>query len=1267
MSLKHTQPSSPCAGRKAASAIARDRLHLAPSALVLALSAALALPGTALASDWVGNTTAWTTSGNWANPNAVPGATDDVFINTNTNTAIVSTVGEAVDQLVVGSTAAGALQISNGGTLGTISGELGQAAGANGTVTVTGGGSAWNNLSSIFVGSAGAATLTIQNGGAVTSGSAITVAFGAGSVGAITVDGMGSTLTSTVNTIVVGNGGTGTLDIINGGAVNSVSGAIGNLVNGSGTVTVDASTWTNTGGMVVGGAGTGLLAISGGGVVSNTQGVVGGSGQGTVTVDGAGSKWTNTGDLAVGVGTGTGTLAVTGGAKVSSVNGSIGFAGGSTGTVTIDGNASAWTNTGFMNVGDNGTGTLNILNGATVSVGSTLGVGATAGAVGTVTVDGAGSGLTVGTVLFVGSAGTGALTVSNGASLTSLNAQLGSGANSDGTVTVTGIGSSWTGTGTLSVGESGTGTLLISNGGTVSNGAAGFIGTQAGSSGAVTVDGAGSTWTNNTHLFVGNSGAGTLTITNGGTVSAAGGNTTIGSAAGSSGTLAILGGGTLNSQNSFIAGTAGSTGLATIDGAGSSWSVSQSLSIGEGGTGTLNITNGGVVSNGNLGTIANVGGSTGTVRVDGAGSAWTSNNILAVGGNGDGTLTIANGGAVSAATGVVIAGGATATGTLNIGGAAGAAAAAPGTLTAPTVQFGLGTGALNFNHTDTSGNYTFGAAISGGGTINHNAGWTSLTADSGAFTGQTHVNGGTLAVNNILGGGVNVNAGGTLRGTGLITSAMVNSGAIVAPGNLAMGTLNVVNGITFNAGSKYQVRADAAAQSDHIIAGSAQLNGGTVEVLAGTGSYTPAVSYSILTAGAVNGTFANVTSDLAFLDPSLTYTATDVSLTLTRNNTPIGGVGQTPGQTSTGTAVQSLGSGLGVGSAVLSTLLGLSAPQARRALEQLSGEVHASARGVQMQDSHFSRDASLDRLRALDSEIVANDGGAGEEGKARLLPSVRDLAYWARAMGSWGHLDGSGGSATVNRDTSGFMMGADTRFGEEGRFGLAGGYSRSSFDVADRSSSGSSDNYHLGAYAGSRWGDLALRTGLSYSWHDVSTSRVVAYPGFIDSLKADYKASTTQAFAELGYRIKTERAELEPFANLAHVNVSSDGFAERGGPAALTSAGNSDGVTFSTLGLRASTKVAMSGGADVTARGAIGWRHAFGGTAPTNRMTFAVGTPLALSFDVTGAPVARNVASVEAGLDFKLTNAATLGISYAGQFGSGLKDHGARVNLNVAF
>ncbi len=51
-----------------------------------------------------------------------------------------------------------------------------------------------------------------------------------------------------------------------------------------------------------------------------------------------------------------------------------------------------------------------------------------------------------------------------------------------------------------------------------------------------------------------------------------------------------------------------------------------------------------------------------------------------------------------------------------------------------------------------------------------------------------------------------------------------------------------------------------------LVSGTATLNGGTVQVIGGSGNYSPATSYSILAAQSVTGAFAGATSDLAFLD-----------------------------------------------------------------------------------------------------------------------------------------------------------------------------------------------------------------------------------------------------------------------------------------------------------------------------------------------------------------------------------------------------------------
>ncbi len=268
----------------------------------------------------------------------------------------------------------------------------------------------------------------------------------------------------------------------------------------------------------------------------------------------------------------------------------------------------------------------------------------------------------------------------------------------------------------LSVGQNGTGMLTIQNGGTLAD-SFGTVGNLPGGLGTVTVTGAGSHWSNAGGIVVGGLGTGTLTIQGGGTVSSGGG-----------GSVGL---------------SAGSTGTVTVTDPGSSWinGPSGGLNVGSFGTGTLTIANGGKVINITTFTanIGNGASGQGTVTVTGAGSTWSNSSGVNIGNLGTGTLTIADGGIVTGP--MVIATSAGATGTLNIGAGAGNPAAAPGTLTAPSLAFGAGTGTLNFNHT--SANYVFAPAISGNGTVNVLAGSTTLTG-ANSYSGATNVNAGSL-------------------------------------------------------------------------------------------------------------------------------------------------------------------------------------------------------------------------------------------------------------------------------------------------------------------------------------------------------------------------------------------------------------------------------------------------------------------------------------------------------------------------------------------
>lgn len=136
----------------------------------------------------------------------------------------------------------------------------------------------------------------------------------------------------------------------------------------------------------------------------------------------------------------------------------------------------------------------------------------------------------------------------------------------------------------------------------------------------------------------------------------------------------------------------------------------------------------------------------------------------------------------------------------------------------------------------------------------------------------------------------------------------------------------------------------------------------------------------------------------------------------------------------------------------------------------------------------------------------------------------------------------------------------------------------------------------------------------------------------------------------------------EPFANLAYVHQSRSEFAEQGGAAALTASSAATGTAFTTLGLRGATEFDLDG-TNVTAHATIGWRHAFGDVTPASTHAFAGGAP----FIISGIPIARDAAVIEAGLDLQLSPQANFELSYSGQLAGNAQSHGFSARLGVSF
>ncbi|WP_243743309.1 autotransporter serine protease, partial [Pseudomonas aeruginosa] len=264
-----------------------------------------------------------------------------------------------------------------------------------------------------------------------------------------------------------------------------------------------------------------------------------------------------------------------------------------------------------------------------------------------------------------------------------------------------------------------------------------------------------------------------------------------------------------------------------------------------------------------------------------------------------------------------------------------------------------------------------------------------LSGDS-TYRGPTLVDGGLLSVDGSLLSAVEVNAGGTLGGSGRIGGLLARSGGTVAAGN-SIGTLEVAGDLRFESGSTYAVELSESASDRIVASGKASIAGGNVTLamenspdLLSQSQVESLVGrrYDILdAAGGIDGRFDAVLPNYLFLGGTLDYAANAIRLDIGRNGTTLASVAQTPNQAAVAGAVETLGAGNPV---YESLLLSENAATAQRAFQQLSGEIYPALAGLLLNDSRYLRDSVGERLRQT------SDGEAGGEAPEG----------WFKALGS---------------------------------------------------------------------------------------------------------------------------------------------------------------------------------------------------------------------------------------------------------------------------
>ena len=542
---------------------------------------------------------------------------------------------------------------------------------------------------------------------------------------------------------------------------------------------------------------------------------------------------------------------------------------------------------------------------------------------------------------------------------------------------------------------------------------------------------------------------------------------------------------------------------------------------------------------------------------------------------------------------------------------------------------------------DQAANGTFAGDISGNGTLTKSgAGTLNLTGTS-TFSGTTTVGAGRLAVNGSLAASdVDVRNGASIGGNGTVGGLIVRTGATAAPGN-SIGELTSATFVIFEAGSTYEVEVDAAGNTDLIVATTtATIEGGTIAVLAEDGDYLPQTHYEIVTAGAgVTGTFEDVTSNLAFLTPTLSYGPNAVTLTLTRNDITFAAAGTTPNQIATGNAIDSAFS---PASAVYTALVGASTAEAGRGLDAFSGEIHASSLSIASEGAAQLRRSLLGRSQGA---------AATAEG--------RNIVLWSEAGGNWIDRDGNGNAADVNSSGYTLLLGIEANVGDSVKIGIAGGTTEADVTLSARGSKAETQSLYGAVYGSAAFGALTLRAGASYADLDTDTTPNVDFRSFSEELTASYGGSAVQLFGEIGYTLPLGKGSVEPFAGVSGLWLKDKDFAETGGTAALEGDGRRRSYSWSSLGLRATIGGAQ---APVVGRVQIGWEHALGDVDVTSDLQFAAG---GTAFRIEGTPLSKDSVQAEAGLDWRAAPGLTLSTRYTGNLGDHGQDHGVRATVAI--
>ncbi|HEX5306404.1 MAG TPA: S8 family serine peptidase [Dyella sp.] len=563
-------------------------------------------------------------------------------------------------------------------------------------------------------------------------------------------------------------------------------------------------------------------------------------------------------------------------------------------------------------------------------------------------------------------------------------------------------------------------------------------------------------------------------------------------------------------------------------------------------------------------------------------------------------------------------------------------------------QFNWGDVTVSF-----SGESSWDNPISGAGGLIKRGDGTLILSQPSTYAGLTQVQQGGLIADS-LAGSVDIAALASF-GANHVGGSITNAGTLDL-GNAGGTTLD--GSYTQQAGGRLALSLG----SSLVVAGTATLNGGDLYVYDKNSDYTISSHTNVLTAAqGLSGTFdALNTPNNVLLTATLNYDATSAWLDVTQVNvTQVSGTSYTAASFGAAQRVQGafeqlnaqfggsstalpIGSDFVAGAASLQRVASTAALQS--SLQSLSGQLHAASAAMTFE----AIDAGT---RALSDHVD------------QLLDGPQ-VSAWSESLGYHGSMSRAG-YGNVGVDLSGWMTGADRRFGANGFAGYAISQADGLGRLAESADQGRSHAMEAMLYGGLVKGSWYAVGRFGAGHYRETMRRAVQLGSFGSGVASNTNGRYGVAYGESGYRFNAGGMHLTPYANLQYAQIRRDAFSETGGSGfGLKTPSQTIARWQAGVGLRASQGWTLGNGSRLEWTSHLQWQRAFGLRGDVFEASF---TGVNQWAPVGGIGVSRYGGVIGTGLDWTISARSSFSVGVDQYFGQRDQARMATLNYRLAF